>query len=410
MCRFSFSSISQKCSTCGVENTLDNEEKSFSNPLAKVFSPHNPNIFFECEQSSLPLPFMSTLNATNTIPGSVNGSSAPRDNVVPNLSIYLSILSGTRTLNPFAVEFIPNVMNILVGVEISRSHIETNRLNPHAKLFFPSNIDSFIVASQGNIENNPISFALPLNVPTPPEYLSVDSISFYEVSAGSPLRDSVKSDTDLQLSSSSNLSVEDEEGSAYAILNNIRVNNINKILIGHLNINSIRNKFDLLVDLVKDKLDIILISETKIDSSFPNSQFEIQGYSSPHRLDRNEHGGGLLLYTRGDIHTKPLPLVSESIECVILEIIIAKKKWLVFGLYNPDVKTIKTHLSAVGKNLDHYLPSYDNLVLLGDFNCEMKEEILTNFCSLYDLSCLVKGPTCFKNAENPSSIDLIDLI
>ena len=77
---------------------------------------------------------------------------------------------------------------------------------------------------------------------------------------------------------------------------------------------------------------------------------------------------------------------------MILEIIIAKKKWLIFGLYNPDVKTIKNHLSAVGKNLDHYLPCYDNLVLLGDFNCEMKEEILTNFCSLYDLSCLVKGP------------------
>ena len=30
-----------------------------------------------------------------------------------------------------------------------------------------------------------------------------------------------------------------------------------------------------------------------------------------------------------------------------------------------------------------------------------------NFCSLYDLSCLIKGPTCFKNAENPSCIDLI---
>ena len=200
---------------------------------------------------------------------------------------------------------------------------------------------------------------------------------------------------------------QDEEGSAYLTLNNLRMDNINRIFIGHLNINSIRNKFDLFIDLVKDRLDIILISETKIDSTFPKSQFEIQGYSSPHRLDRNAHGGGLLLYTRGDINTKPLPLVSENIECIILEATIAKKKWLIFGIYNPDVKTIKTHLSAVEKNLDHYLPAYDNLILLGDFNCEMREDVMKNFCSLYDLSCLIKAPTCFKNAENPSCIDLI---
>ena len=214
----------------------------------------------------------------------------------------------------------------------------------------------------------------------------------------------------LHLSPSSNHSniVQDEdEGTAYLTLNRIRVKNVNKILIGHLNINSIRNKFDLFVDLVKDKLDIMLISETKIDSTFPKSQFEIQGYSPPHRLDRNAHGGGLLLYTRGDIHSKALPLVSENIECLILEATIAKKKWLIFGIYNPDVKTIKKHLSAVEKNLNHYLPKYDNLIILGDFNCEMKEEVLVNFCSLYDLFCLIKGPTCFKNAENPSCIDLI---
>lgn len=223
----------------------------------------------------------------------------------------LSILSGLRTLNPFAVGFIPNVTTISVGVENNLSHIQTNRLNSHAKAYSPSNIVSFIVASVGNI-----SSVLPLNVSsTPPENPSVDStLLSSEFSARSALRDSIISDTGSH-----------EEGSAYAILNNIRVKNINKILIGHLNINSIRNKFDILVDLVKDKLDIILISETKIDSSFPNSQFEIQGYSPPRRLDRNEHGGGLLLYTRGDIHTKQLPLVSESIECVILEIIIAKK-------------------------------------------------------------------------------------
>ena len=90
----------------------------------------------------------------------------------------------------------------------------------------------------------------------------------------------------------SKIEQDEEEGNAYVALSNLRVKSIDKILFGHININSIRNKFEPFVDIVKDKLDIILISETKIDNTFPKSQFEIQGYSPPFRLDRNAHGVG----------------------------------------------------------------------------------------------------------------------
>ena len=49
-------------------------------------------------------------------------------------------------------------------------------------------------------------------------------------------------------------------------------------IIGHLNINSIRNKFSGFKDLVLKETDICLLSETKIDDSFPNSQFFAEGY------------------------------------------------------------------------------------------------------------------------------------
>ena len=64
-----------------------------------------------------------------------------------------------------------------------------------------------------------------------------------------------------------------------------------KIIIGHLNINFIENKFSSIGSLVKDKLDIFMIAETKIDDSFPENQFIIEGYSKPFRRDRNSHGG-----------------------------------------------------------------------------------------------------------------------
>ena len=64
-----------------------------------------------------------------------------------------------------------------------------------------------------------------------------------------------------------------------------------KIIISHLNINSIRNKCDMLANIVMGKIDIILISESKIDSSFPTGQFTLPGFKSPFRKDRTEREG-----------------------------------------------------------------------------------------------------------------------
>ena len=68
------------------------------------------------------------------------------------------------------------------------------------------------------------------------------------------------------------ISSEINSGDPSLILNNLR------IIIGHLNISHIDKEFEPLISLVKDKLDIILFSETKIDSSFPPPMFVI--YSS----------------------------------------------------------------------------------------------------------------------------------
>ena len=46
----------------------------------------------------------------------------------------------------------------------------------------------------------------------------------------------------------------------------------------HLNINSLRNKFEALEFLIKGKSNIFLVSESKLNSSFPEAQFKIPGY------------------------------------------------------------------------------------------------------------------------------------
>ena len=42
-----------------------------------------------------------------------------------------------------------------------------------------------------------------------------------------------------------------------------------------------------------------------------------------------------------------------------------------------------------------------------DFNIRVEEEEISNFLNNHELSNLVHFPTCFKNVDNPSSIDII---
>ena len=57
-----------------------------------------------------------------------------------------------------------------------------------------------------------------------------------------------------------------------------------------LNINSIRNTFDQLKGMVTGNIDILILTETKLNNTFRQTQFSIDGYSKPYRLDRSENG------------------------------------------------------------------------------------------------------------------------
>ena len=64
-----------------------------------------------------------------------------------------------------------------------------------------------------------------------------------------------------------------------SVLRHLRLNHPQQIIIGRLNINSIRNKFGLMKIMLTR--DILMITETKLDDSIPVSQFEIDSFSTP---------------------------------------------------------------------------------------------------------------------------------
>ena len=116
-----------------------------------------------------------------------------------------------------------------------------------------------------------------------------------------------------------------------------------------------------------------------------------------------------MIYVKENLLCVEIPFENKpkGIECILLDLRIRSKKFLLVGGYNPDKKLISHFLSYVSKSLDKNLSKFDHFLILGDLNSEMIEEPMKDFCDLYELSNLIKVPTCYKNPDKPSSIDVI---
>ena len=121
-----------------------------------------------------------------------------------------------------------------------------------------------------------------------------------------------------------------------------------------------------------------------------------------------DKGGGLLLFIREHLPVREINIeFSAKIEAIVIEINLKKCKWLLIGTYNPHKNMIDDHLNSLGNCLNELCKTYENILLLGDFNSEMREDAMQEFCNVYNLKTLVNEPTCFKNVDNPSCIDLV---
>ena len=196
------------------------------------------------------------------------------------------------------------------------------------------------------------------------------------------------------------------------ILTSINIKNKNRFILAQLNINSLRNKFDSLKYLIQDKFDVLVITETKLDESFPSTQFSIDGFSNPVRLDRTSLGGGIMIFIRQNIPYKVLEKIpsENDDESIFLEIKIRNSKWLLIAGYNPKKPRIGNYIQNIETTLNKFINKYDNIIMMADLNIDMKpgcENALTSFSNTYNLKNLIDKPTCYKNPNNPTYIDVI---
>ena len=72
------------------------------------------------------------------------------------------------------------------------------------------------------------------------------------------------------------------------------------------------------------------MAETKLDPSFPNSQFLIPGFHEPMRLDITSRRSGMLVYIKSSM---PSRIVSNfklliNIQVILFELNLRREKWL----------------------------------------------------------------------------------
>ena len=96
-----------------------------------------------------------------------------------------------------------------------------------------------------------------------------------------------------------------------------------------------------------------MISETKLDESFPVSQFLIPGFENPIRLDQSSSGGSFMLYVKEGIPFKLLKSsgLSDKTEAFLVEVEINKKNWLLSCSYNPYKALMENPMNELGKAL-----------------------------------------------------------
>ena len=235
------------------------------------------------------------------------------------------------------------------------------------------------------------------------------------------------SDVGSDVSDLSYISELDNECQSYNFdLSNGSPIDINNFNIVHYNINSItaNGRLDQLSDICSIlNLDVLILTESKLDNTIPNNMITIPGYHEPLRRDRYRNGGGVLIYIAEHlIFNQRHNLQSENFEHIWVDIKIRNANFAINALYRPPNETSESHnifldtASVILQKLLNYNASQK--VIASDLNfgnCYCKFPVLTpkpldtaasDLFSSFGFTQLIDIPTRITQ-DTTSLIDLI---
>ena len=96
----------------------------------------------------------------------------------------------------------------------------------------------------------------------------------------------------------------------------------------------------------------------------------------------------------------------KDIEALFIELNFRKCKWLLYvGFIIRRLTKINTFFDNIDKVLEVY-STYEKIILGGDFNSQIGENCIDTFMYQHNLQSINKEPSCYKNPNNPSCIDI----
>ena len=148
-------------------------------------------------------------------------------------------------------------------------------------------------------------------------------------------------------------------------------------------------------------MDIFAIAETKLDSSFPESQFILSELRKPFQLDVTSRKGGLLVFVNDNIPSKYLRSfhLPEDTLVIPFEINLKQRKLLVVSIYRPPDQNLDYFLTSIIGLLDHYLKSYEYFVIIGYFNANESNPAMETCLHCRKCKNIIMSKTCYKSLE-----------
>lgn len=204
--------------------------------------------------------------------------------------------------------------------------------------------------------------------------------------------------------------------SEYDVIADDYQNVLPNLIISHLNIRSLYNKFeDFKTYVLSHNFDIFLLSETWLSACIHNFMIDIPGYSL-FRLDRvTGKGGGVAIYVRNCNNIKHIKVIETDntfgIENLWITCKINGNKVCIGCIYRPPDTNYRS-LQFLEDILAEILISSDNVFCLGDFNLNYLNKSTVEFKYLetllesFSLTQIIKKPTRVTQ-ESSTLIDYI---
>ena len=198
---------------------------------------------------------------------------------------------------------------------------------------------------------------------------------------------------------------------------------IKGIKMAHPNVQSIRNKVDLLrLELINDKVfDILTLSETWLNDSISDTEIQMPEYSVVCK-DRSENklGGGTIIYIRDGLPFNICTdLNTDENECLWIRISRPKcKPIFLYCVYRPPNSDLTNFISTIQNSIENIGLKNSDIILLGDFNVDFTtvkrksnpaRKTLMNFVRSMDLNQLIKEATRVTDSSQTMSIVLLPM-